>query len=117
MKNCVAVAVAVAVAVLSGYIVLSPAIAGIDFRFACLKWEGNKHEQFAKIKRINAIHVAKGFKKTVKIGQYHYSIHDDNPYIFDIAKAAHLTNAFVSVCLRSNTDAGDELVGIELGTQ
>ncbi|MEN3262305.1 hypothetical protein AAH678_27045 [Sodalis endosymbiont of Spalangia cameroni] len=107
----------IAIVVITGAIVLSPVHAGVDFKSACLNWSGNRYEQFAKIKRVNAIHIAEGFKKTVKIGIYHYSIHDDNPYIFDVAKAAHLTNAFVSVCLRSNNATGDELVGIELGNQ
>ncbi|HGJ5866920.1 MULTISPECIES: hypothetical protein [Arsenophonus] len=89
--------------------------AGVGFSQACTKWQGNSLHEKQKIVSINGIYVADGFKQTVKLSNgYHYSIHKDNPSIYELSKVAFLIKVHVNVCVRSNIGPQDELIGIEI---
>ncbi|MDQ2164987.1 MULTISPECIES: hypothetical protein [Vibrio] len=99
-----------------------PSFAGVSFYVACGNISGNVAEPLTVV-RINSVDTSlvSNYSKTVLLKfpntiseKYHYSIHDRNPFVYDLAKTAYLTGAKVKVCIKPAGQGVDELLGIEL---
>lgn len=94
----------------------TPAFSWVTFEQACTLQDAHVKSS-NRINSINAIPIADGFKTTVSLDDKEYVIHRDNPYVFELAKAAYLIRARVASCVRENSAGLKEIVGIELTTK
>ncbi len=110
--------------------VISPsALAGVDLEQLCAalsdKYDHGKTTLYSGTSVTNVIGARLGpsWGPTFEIGggdlgtnHWHYTIKNDNPWIYDVAKMAYLTGVMTDICVAHSTldPSIDELIGIRL---